>query len=135
MSDPKSPDDTPVPLGGGDDEPISLTEKAPPKPKPEDDEPISLVGEVSGQVRQSTALGEQIRDRKDYQRLLNVTGTGATRCRIFHSKIADTSLTGMEDQINAWLDSEDIEIKHVGHNIGTLQGKLAEENLIVTVWY
>ena len=127
MSDPKSPDEAP----------ISLTGNAPAKrkPAPEDDEPISLVGEVSGQVRQSTALGEQVRDHKQFQRSLNLTGAGATRCRIFHSKIADTSLAGMEDQINAWLDSEHVEVKQVGHNIGTLQGKLAEENLIVTIWY
>ncbi|MHC4985348.1 MAG: hypothetical protein ACYTFO_04245 [Planctomycetota bacterium] len=140
MSDPKLPDEAAIPLDGGDDEPIRLTADAPPPPPPprpadDEDEPISLVGEVSGQVRQSTALGEQVRAHKDYQRSLNLNGAGATRCRIFHSKIADTSLAGLEEQINNWLDSEDVEVKSVGHNIGTLQGKLAEENLIVTVWY
>ena len=134
MSDPNAPDEAAIPLDDGD-EPISLTGEAPAPAAAEDDEPISLVGEVSGQVRQSTALGEQVRAHKDYQRPLNLNGAGATRCRIFHSKIADTSLAGMEEQINAWLDSEDVEVKSVGHNIGTLQGKLAEENLIVTIWY
>jgi len=133
MSDPNAPDEAPIPLD--DDEPISLTGEAPSPAAAEDDEPISLVGEVSGQVKQSTTLGEQVRSHKEFRWALNLTGAGATRCRIFHSKIADTSLAGLEDQINAWLDSDDIEVKQVGHNIGTLQGKLAEENLIVTIWY
>ena len=134
MSEPNRPDDDAViPLDTGD-EPVSLTPDAPSAPD-DDDEPISLVGEVSGQVKQSATLGEQLKGKADYKRPLNLTGAGATRCRIFHCKIAETSLTSMEEQINAWLDSEEVEVKQVGHNIGTLQGKLAEENLIVTIWF
>ena len=126
-----------------DDAPISLTPEPAKAPAPtsaaeaDEDEPISLVESTStGQVRQATRLGEQIRGQKDLSRSLNVTGTGAIRCRVFHSKISDTSLKGLEDQINDWLDANpDIEVKHVGHNIGSMQGKVTEDNLVVTVWF
>jgi len=64
-----------------------------------------------------------------------VTGQGATRCRIFHSKIAAAPLENMEQAINEWLDSEKIEVKNVGHVIGTMEGKRPEPNVIVMVWY
>ena len=41
----------------------------------------------------------------------------------------------MEKQVNEWVDGEEIEVKHVGHTIGILQGKTNEENIFVTVWY
>ncbi|MHC4561815.1 MAG: hypothetical protein ACYS8X_03470 [Planctomycetota bacterium] len=110
---------------GGDNNPIPL----------EDDEPIGLVeSDGESQVRQFARLGEKT-GKQEFRRPLNLTGNGATRCRIFHSKISDASLNVLEEQINEWVDSEDLEIKHIAQTIGTLQGKTAEENLIVTVWY
>ena len=137
------PDDDVIPLDDADDTPIALTPKpakapAPaPAAAPDEDEPISLVETAStGQVRQATRLGEQIRGQLDFSRSLNAPGTGAIRCRIFHSKISDTSLKSLEDQINEWLDANpDVEVKHVGHNIGSMQGKVTEDNLVVTVWF
>ena len=70
-----------------------------------------------------------------YARALNVDGSGATRCRIFHSKIAVASLSFMEKQINEWLDGDQIEIKQIGHVIGIMEGKRPEPNLMVVVWY
>jgi hypothetical protein len=102
-----------------------------------DDEPIGLVESNStgeSQVRQFARLGEKT-GTKEFRRPLNLTGNGATRCRVFHSKISDASLKVLEQQINEWADSEELEIKQVSQTIGTLQGKSAEENLIVTVWY
>jgi hypothetical protein len=71
----------------------------------------------------------------DYKRPLNADGTGATRCRLFCSKVAYSSLQHMEQQINEWLDAEKIEIKHVGHVVGVLEGKTQEPNVIVLAWY
>jgi len=103
-----------------------------------DDEPISLVEaeEVSGSraVRAFGAGTAGGREAK-YKRPLNVTGQGATRCRLFHSKIAVVPLENMERSINDWLDSEKVEVKQVGHIIGTMEGKRPEPNLIVMVWY
>ena len=70
-----------------------------------------------------------------FKRPLNADGSGATRCRLFHSKIAVASLEFMEHQINEWLDAEKIEIKHVSQIIGTMEGKRPEPNLMVIVWY
>jgi hypothetical protein len=54
---------------------------------------------------------------------------------VFRSRIAAAALDFMENQVNQWLDSEKIEIKHVGHVIGVMEGKTPEPNVIVMVWY
>ena len=73
--------------------------------------------------------------RKQFKRQTVNTGDGAIRCRLFHCKVAESSMENLENQINIWLDEEDIEIKHVGHMVGTMEGKHAEPNLIVMVWF
>ena len=70
-----------------------------------------------------------------FKRPLNVTGQGATRCRIFNSKVALPSIEAMQHKINDWLDSDNIEVKYVGQVIGTMEGKLPEPNVLVFVWY
>lgn len=72
---------------------------------------------------------------KEYRRPLNLTGTGATRCKIFHSKIAVAPMEYMEQQINEWIDANEIEIKAVTQVVGVLEGKTAEPNIIAMVWY
>ena len=123
--------DAPIPIES-DDDPIKI----------EDDEPIKLedtltgeVEETSSRVKVAATLGKQLRDITEFRRPLNVTGQGATRCRIFHSKLSAASLDSMQDQINEWIDGDEIEVKQVGHNIGILQGKINEENIFVTIWY
>jgi len=125
------PEDEPISLDG-DDEHISL-----------DDEPISLVDSAGasefaeGGGMQAFGMGAQApgAEERQYKRPLNTNGTGATRCRVFHSKIAVASLEFMEHQINDWLDSDEIEVKDVGHIIGIMEGKRPEPNLMVVVWY
>lgn len=73
--------------------------------------------------------------KMEFSRAMNHDGTGATRCRLFHSKIADAPLTVMETHINEWLDSEEIEVKSTDTCIGTMQGKSSEPNIIVMIWY
>jgi len=125
------PDDEPVQLE--DDEPISLAG--------DDEEPISLVdsseesGFVPGGVKAFGVAGGDLAEKKEYRRALNADGSGATRFRVFHSKIAIASLEFMENQINDWIDGDQIEVKQVGHVIGTMEGKRPEPNLLVMVWY
>ncbi|HAU36630.1 MAG TPA: hypothetical protein DCX07_02795 [Phycisphaerales bacterium] len=129
------PDEEPIPLELDEDKPS-------PKIVEPKEEPISLVdsGGAGGmsKIKVGGGLGSAavgMHEKKQFRRPLNVNGTGATRCRIFHSKIADAPLHGLETTINEWLDEEQIEIKHVGHVIGTLEAKMSEPNLIVMVWY
>ena len=41
----------------------------------------------------------------------------------------------MAEQINSWLDGDQIEVKHVNEVVGVMEGKKPEPNVIVTVWY
>ncbi len=71
----------------------------------------------------------------EFTRAVNNNGTGATRCKLFHSKIADAPLKVMEAHINEWLDGDQIEAKSTDTCIGTMQGKSNEPNIIVMIWY
>jgi len=71
----------------------------------------------------------------EFKRSLNLTGHGATRCKVYYSKVSPPSLEFMESQINHWLDSEQIEVKQVTQVIGVMEGKTPVPNLIVVVWY
>ncbi len=66
-----------------------------------------------------------------------LTGSpNATRCRTFHSKLADAAMAYMNQQINEWADHrDDIEIKFATSCIGVVEGKHADPHLIVTVFY
>lgn len=100
-------------------------------------EPIGLAEETAGQVAFKT-FGAAARVgpvKSQLKRPLNLTGHGATRCRVFYSKIAVAPLEHLETQINDWLDGDKIEVKQVGHVIGNMVGKTAEPNLIVMVWF
>ena len=117
----RQPDDEPLRLD--DDEPIRL-----------EDEPGTLAAEAAGAMRTFGVQGKET-VKSDFRRPLNTNGTGATRVRLFHSKIAVPSLEFMGNQINEWIDGEQIEIKQVGHLIGTMEGKRPEPNLLLVVWY
>ena len=128
-----SPPPVPVPVA------IPVAIPVPPSSRQDDDEPIALVDDFehvtsvhhTGEDKAST-LGL---DKKEFKRPLNVNGSGATRCRLFKSKIAEGPLEHLEVMINEWLDAEEIEIKQVNQCIGTLEGKRAVENLFIFVWY
>ena len=136
----ESADEETVPV-----EPAPEPAAAPPPPPPptpdpaDDDAPIALeeIEETDKPTRR--AIGAHARQltavKEEFQRGLNVDGHGATRCRLFYSKIAIDPLRNLETRINDWADGDEIEIKHVGHLIGTMEGKRPEPNLIVIVWY
>ena len=119
-----------------DEEPLALEADLEPLAIDPVESPIGLVGagEEPHVVRQ---FGRHALEAKktEFRRPLNVTGKGATRCRLFHSRIAVAPLEHLEQQVNEWLDSEDIEIKHVGQSVGIMEGKTAKPNLVVMVWY
>jgi len=75
------------------------------------------------------------REKKQWRRPTNLTGAGAVRCRMFHSKVTVAAMDHMVDQINEWLDSQEIEVKYVNQVVGVMEGKTPEPNVIVTVWY
>ncbi len=131
-------------------EPIDPSEPVKPAPSGNDEEPIAIEGgneplslvDDSGEsmIRTSSqkrtfGTAQAAEKKTEFKRPPNVDGSGATRCRIFHSKISLTPLEHLENQVNEWLDSEEIEVKHVGHVIGTMEGKRSEPNLVVMVWY
>ena len=97
-------------------------------------EPASPEDTGISKVKFGDSLGGNVSDMK-FRRPLNVDGSGATRCKIFHSKIADAPLKVMEHHINEWLDSDKVEAKFVSTCVGVLQGKSSEPNVIITIWY
>jgi hypothetical protein len=113
-----------------DDESIPLESEGEPLPM-EDASPPAGTSKIQAFGRTiSAARGEQ-----KYSRPLNVTGAGATRCRMFHSKITIAALEHLVNQVNEWLDSDKIEIKCVNQVVGVMEGKTPEPNVIVLVWY
>jgi len=140
---PIDPEPVPVDLEAADVEPILLENEPEPIPIPaepeeqEEEEAISLVepSESDGESKVK-AIGAALQaEQRKYERALNLTGQGATRCRIFHSRVAEAPLEHMERSINEWLDKEEIEIKHVNQVIGIMEGKTPRPNVVVTVWY
>ncbi len=113
-----------------EDEPIELEDE---------DEPISLVASdgdsAPGGLELKTIGAAADIKKTEFTRPLNVDGSGATRVRIFHSKISIAPLDNLEQTINEWIDGDKIEVKHIGQLIGTMEGKRPEPNLLVMVWY
>ena len=135
VDDDELSDDQPLALtvSGPDVDEKPLTLDAPAAAEEEEGDRVSFspgsrIGGFSGQAA--------VTERKSaFKRPMNMTGTGATRVKLFHCKIAAKSMENMEDSINDWLDDNEIEVKQVGHVIGTLEGKKPEPNVIVMIWH
>ncbi len=119
-------DEGPIHLEGGD----------------EDEERWSLVepeeAEDASGSSSFSAFGASA-DKKDagpqFKRPLQ-SGPGATRCRVFHSKIQESALGFLQQQINEWLDNSEAEVKHVGQVVGEMHGKSTTEPCVVVfAWY
>jgi len=110
-----------------------------PEVAPIEEEPIALAeteDRNGGPSKiQTFGQGLGVVGETEYKRPLNLNGTGATRCKVYHSKIAEGPLAYLEKQINDWLDANEIEVKFVTKVVGVLEGKRAEANLIITLWY
>jgi len=130
-------DDEPIDLEGLDDKPAGV--ESPDEPisiaEPED-EPLTIAEGSSGRSISHTAgIRGAAAEGFSFSRPMQATGQGATRCRIFRSKISVPAIEGLQEHINEWLDSDDIDVKDVGHLIGTMHGKIDEDNIIILVWY
>ncbi|MCP4375505.1 MAG: hypothetical protein GY794_04935 [bacterium] len=121
-------DDEPLSLEPEDDKPLNI--------EPEEEQPLTISGESSGRsISHLSNVGGSAGGGFNFSRPMQQTGKGATRCRIFRSKISVIAIESLEQHINEWLESDDIDVKEVGHLIGTMHGKLDEDNVIVMVWY
>jgi hypothetical protein len=111
-------------------------------------EPIALDAEdmaepAGGQTRitafgsDGTAIGATSQwDDSSFKRKLAPDKPGASRCRIFHSKLNDGAISFMTQQINNWIDENpNISIKTSHATIGIWEGKHADPNLILTLFY
>ena len=111
----------PIELEGGDDE---------------EDVAVNLSSHT--QISTTTAilgLGKAW-DDSEYKRPLDTRAISATRCRTFHSKLSESSLQFMNDQINDWIDKDEaITVKFSTSTIGIFEGKHPEPNLILTIFY
>jgi len=121
-----------------EEEPIRLDDEDAPIRLDDGEEPISLVdsngSDSDGLALKTIGAAANVKETK-FTRPLNADGSGATRFRIFHSKISLAPLENLEHSINEWIDGDKIEVKHVGQLIGTMEGKRPEPNLLVMVWY
>ena len=116
---------------------IESRSQDPPPPLPEpaidvrvggDEEPLTL-------SRKITAFGSEKKEESKWSRQPNITGSGATHVRTFHSKLTDDALVYIDIQINEWLDEHpELEVKLVTTTIGTFTGKIKEPHLICQVW-
>jgi hypothetical protein len=127
-----------------DAEPAAEAPAAPATPTENDLAPISLVDalEAPEAPAQKTSHGTMSvpavapTEELKLTRAVNKTGTGATRCHTFHSKLSDEAMRHMDMQINEWCDRHpEVEIKFCSTTVGIWTGKHAEPNLIVTVFY
>jgi hypothetical protein len=115
---------------GGGFEPIEFDDK--------DDDEVQ-VEMTSSRIHAASAatlgLGGGWDDTK-YERAIDSRAISATRCRTFHAKLSEAALEFMNNQINEWLDkNEGITVKFANSTIGIFEGKHAEPNLILTLFY
>jgi hypothetical protein len=75
-------------------------------------------------------------DETKLSRSLQKTGTGATRVKLFHTKMNDGAVEFLSTSINEWVDhNPEVDIKIVQTTVGVWEGKHPEPHLILTVWY
>jgi hypothetical protein len=126
------------------EEPVSIVPSAPVQGQPispagpvDDEEPISLVDSVgsAGPSKVKHGGAGAAKKKAEFSRPININGTGATRCRVFRTKMGLAAIDALDEMINHWLDSEEIEIKHVCQSVGEIQGKTLELSLLISVWY
>ncbi len=107
--------------------------------KPANLEPISLIEESAAPTQSkikafSSATGHGVSHA--WKRQPTIAGHGAIRVRSFHGRLSDEGMEFMDNKINEWIDEHpDVEVKFVTTTIGTYEGKIREQALIVNVWY
>jgi len=139
IDDGPQPVPVPIPAPASEDAPEPVPVPVHPKKNEDVEEPIALVDDFDedspSQRRAFGSTSTVLQNEFTFKRPLNIDGSGATRCKLFHSKISDGPLSHMQQMINEWLDSEKVEVKFVTQSIGVMEGKHAEPNVIVLMWY
>jgi hypothetical protein len=135
----RGPVPVPVPPPAGSGGPVPVPPPAP-RHKTGEETPIQLVDAVDVPTATRKAFGSGaartgFEQKTEYKREINITGEGATRCKLWHCRLADGPLLHMESLINEWIDENEVEVKFVTQTIGTLEGKRSEPNLLVMLWY
>lgn len=131
-------EDEPIDLAGLGSEPVSIegADDAPISIEGPEEEPLTIAEGTSGRsISHTSGIRGAAAEGFQFSRPMQNSGKGATRCRVFRSKISVPAIEGLQEHINEWLDSDDIDVKDVGHLIGTMHGKIDEDNIIVMVWY
>ncbi|MEK6674084.1 MAG: hypothetical protein AABZ47_00345 [Planctomycetota bacterium] len=124
----KSHDASSAPAASGDLDPILLHGDEEVAPEP-------AKSRIHAMSTTTLGAGHGWSDAR-FKRPLDPAGSGATRCRCFHSKLNESSLDFMSNLINDWLETNpQIVIKFATSTIGVFEGKHAEPNLIVTLFY
>jgi hypothetical protein len=87
-------------------------------------------------IRQSQTMSERVGGAAYQFKNPLVEGHEATRCRVFHGKLADAAFGHLADQINEWVDNNrGVRLKFATSCIGVVEGKHHDAHLIVTVFY
>lgn len=116
--------------GGGGFSPIEFDDV-------DESAPLVDLGESRVHTLSESGLGEGGGwDESQFQRALDPKAPGATRCRTFHCKITEGAVGYFNNQINDWLDKNpNITVKFANTTVGVFEGKHAEPNLIITLFY
>ncbi len=71
-----------------------------------------------------------------FRRNLQPDAATATRCKTFHCKLTDASISHMDALINEWVDQhDDVVVKFATSTVGVVEGKHNDPHLIVTLFY
>lgn len=98
-------------------------------------EEVHIAESTTSAPKTIRAFEKETQDPSKWNRKPNVTGTGATHVRTFHSKLTNEALLYLDQTVNEWLDEHpEFEIKFVTTSVGELTGKLKEPHLICQVW-
>ncbi len=105
--------------------------------EPEDEAPpANGTSKIRAFGQGGIASGKSAHDTSHLHRQVVESSAVATRCRTFHAKLNDASLSYMDNLINEWADANpDVGIKFATSCIGVVEGKHAEPHLIVTLFY
>ena len=103
---------------------------------------VIRVDEVEKAGRTISAFGGaggvagEIFDEEKLARQVKADSAGASRMRVFHTKMSNGASAFMAQTINEWLDAHpEVVVKFVQSTVGVWEGKHAEPHLILTVWY
>lgn len=125
-------------MGGGAAGESDVVEFEPIQMEEDDDDtrPLDMSESRVHGTSGATLVEKAVWDEGKYKRVADANAPGACRVRIFHSRLSEGALEYMNNQINDWLDeNENISIKYATSTIGLFEGKHAEPNIFMSMFY